>query len=438
MIYLSLGISTMPRVSLRKLYHIRLKSVGEKAHHWNEIYVKNLIAGKQLRWSSFYRRKITGGKGLLSQTTPVKNESLMTLKRIAYAAKLVRFPFLLVALSSIGYQRGVTDAIRNPMKLQQGAFEAMLMEFSVESKDDVEIVTERGVRSRFDTPLGSLARENVKASDPRSDKIALVGREIMKSAQVYVREKFETAVEQAKDRITKDGEFMKEQQLTKLLNEDSEVQFWIAALEHVEGTYLQGSQNWSYVLIPSPVPNAFVSEMLPQKIFITTGLFEKFVNNDDELAMILGHEVSHLIMGHFSASSYIESLIRGIEIFVLMLDPTEGLLSLGIAGFLSSGREALVAAFSRTHEVEADELGCKLAAMSCYDTRRGIEVYRKMQVEAVKDGSVSKQNLMSSHPSSQERYNALRQLVETENFLEYSYCNTLRKRIARALKSKDI
>jgi len=312
------------------------------------------------------------------------------------------------------------------------------MEFSVESKDDVEIVTERGVRSRFDTPLGSLARENVKASDPRSDKIALVGREIMKSAQVYVREKFETAVEQAKDRITKDGEFMKEQQLTKLLNEDSEVQFWIAALEHVEGTYLQGSQNWSYVLIPSPVPNAFVSEMLPQKIFITTGLFEKFVNNDDELAMILGHEVSHLIMGHFSASSYIESLIRGIEIFVLMLDPTEGLLSLGIAGFLSSGREALVAAFSRTHEVEADELGCKLAAMSCYDTRRGIEVYRKMQVEAVKDGSVSKQNLMSSHPSSQERYNALRQLVETENFLEYSYCNTLRKRIARALKSKDI
>ena len=78
-----------------------------------------------------------------------------------------------------------------------------------------------------------------------------------------------------------------------------------------------------------PKPNAFVSEMLPQKIFVTTGLFDKFVKNDDELAMILGHEVSHLIEGHFSASSYIESLIRGVEIFVLMLDPTEGLLSLG-------------------------------------------------------------------------------------------------------------
>ena len=76
-------------------------------------------------------------------------------------------------------------------------------------------------------------------------------------------------------------------------------------------------------------PNAFVSEILPQKIFVTTGLFDKFVNNDDELAMILGHEVSHLIMGHFSVSSFYESMIRGAEILVLMLDPTEGLVSLG-------------------------------------------------------------------------------------------------------------
>ena len=76
-------------------------------------------------------------------------------------------------------------------------------------------------------------------------------------------------------------------------------------------------------------PNAFVSEMLPHKVFVTTGLFDKFVNNDDELAMILGHEVSHLIKGHFTTSSNIETWIRGVEIFALMLDPTEGLLSLG-------------------------------------------------------------------------------------------------------------
>ena len=105
---------------------------------------------------------------------------------------------------------------------------------------------------------------------------------------------------------------------------------------------------------------------------------------------------------------------------------------------MSNSREALVAAFSRTHEAEADELGCRLAAMSCYDTRRGIEVYRKMQDAAISDGSASKTTLMATHPSSQERYDTLQRLIETENYSEYSYCNTLRKRIVRAFKSKEI
>lgn len=438
MLHRTFDISAIRCGSLIKFRGFNLKPAGEKSFQPNQFFLEKFIARTQLSFSSFSRKNIAGGKGLLSQATPVKNESLITLTRIAYAVKLVRFPFLLVAISSIGYQRGVIDAIRNPMKLQQGSFEAMLMEFSVESSEDVEIVTERGVRSRFDTPLGSLGGGNVKTSNPRSEKIALVGREIVKSAQVYVRKNFQDAVKKAKDRLVNDETYISEQELAKLLNDDADVQFWVAALEHVEGASLQGIQNWSYVLIPSPIPNAFVSEMLPQKIFVTTGLFDKFVNNDDELAMILGHEVSHLIKGHFSSSSYVESLIRGVEIFVLMLDPTEGLLSLGIASFLSSSREAVVAAFSRTHEAEADELGCRLAAMSCYDTRHGIEVYRKMQDAAVNDGTALKQNLMSSHPSSQERYDTLQRLVETQNFSKYNYCNTLRKRIARALKPKDI
>ena len=109
----------------------------------------------------------------------------------------------------------------------------------------------------------------------------------------------------------------------------------------------------------------------------------------------------------------------------------------GVASFLSSSREALVAAFSRSHETEADELGCKLAAMSCYDTKRGVEVFRKMQEAAVNDGTESKQNLMASHPPSKERYDALQILVETQNCSEYSYCNTLRKRISRAFAKKE-
>eukprot|EP00536_Pseudo-nitzschia_multiseries_P013363 jgi/Psemu1/245256/estExt_Genewise1.C_5670017 len=312
----------------------------------------------------------------------------------------------------------------------------MLVEFAVESEDEIEIITERGVRSRFDTPLGSFGNGKIDTKDARAEKIARVGKEILVSAKVYVRSNFEEAVAKAKEKILKDEVYVKDRRLTKLLNQDPDVEYWVRALEHIEGASLEGIENWSYVLISSPIPNAFVSEMLPQKIFVTTGLFDQFVNNDDELAMILGHEVSHLILGHLSVSSFYESLIRGAEILVLMLDPTEGLLSLGIASFLSNTREALVASFSRTHETEADELGCRLAAMACYDTRRGVEVFRKMQEEAVKNGTASNQNMMSSHPPSQERYSNLQLLVETENLSQYSYCNTIGKRISRILKAK--
>ncbi len=147
----------------------------------------------------------------------------------------------------------VADAIRNPLKLQQASFESMLKEFAVESTDEVEIISERGVRSRFDTPLGSLGRGKIETNDPRSERIAIVGREILKSARKYVRKSFEEAVEKAREKIMEEDRYIKERDLAKRLNDDPEIEFWVAALEHVEGASLDGIKNWSYVLISSPI-----------------------------------------------------------------------------------------------------------------------------------------------------------------------------------------
>ena len=134
----------------------------------------------------------------------------------------------------------------------------MLKEFAVDSTDEVEIVTERGVRSRFDTPLGSLGRGKVGTNDPRSEKIAVVGREILKSAQNYVRANFEEAVKKAQEKIMDENIYIKEQELAKRLNDDPEVEFWVAALEHVEGASLEGIKDWSYVLISSPIVSLLI------------------------------------------------------------------------------------------------------------------------------------------------------------------------------------
>lgn len=101
-------ISNVHRVSFGKFCGTSSNTVSKSGLFKNQVYRKNTVSWMQLRASSFGRNNASGGKGLVSQTTPVKKESAITLKRIAFAVKLVRFPFLLVAISTIGYQKGGT------------------------------------------------------------------------------------------------------------------------------------------------------------------------------------------------------------------------------------------------------------------------------------------------------------------------------------------
>ena len=50
--------------------------------------------------------------------------------------------------------------------------------------------------------------------------------------------------------------------------------------------------SWEVVIIDSPEPNAWVSPFLPCRVFVCRGLLEKLSPSDDELAMILGHEIT--------------------------------------------------------------------------------------------------------------------------------------------------
>lgn len=101
-------LANIHRVSFGKLSGTTSNAVPRRGLLKNQLYHENNLSWMQLRASSFGRNTASGGKSLASQTTPVKKESAITLTRIAYAVKLVRFPFLLIAISTIGYQKGGT------------------------------------------------------------------------------------------------------------------------------------------------------------------------------------------------------------------------------------------------------------------------------------------------------------------------------------------
>jgi len=111
---------------------------------------------------------------------------------------------------------------------------------------------------------------------------------------------------------------------------------------------------------------------------------------------------------------------------------------------LASIRNAIGALYSRDNERCADELGIKLTAMACFDTRSASNVMRKMHLENVESGKDSAStsvgwggllSFMDSHPPSEERFRTLLEESNEENKEKYedTSCSSLKKMFWDAL-----
>ncbi|WP_295644671.1 M48 family metallopeptidase [uncultured Methylibium sp.] len=129
---------------------------------------------------------------------------------------------------------------------------------------------------------------------------------------------------------------------------------------------------WEVNLLSSKQINAFC--MPGGKIAFFTGLIEQLKLSDDEVAMVMGHEVAHALREHArermgkSAATNI-----GLEIGA-------ALFGLGGAGrtLAGMGAQLLSLKFSRDDESEADLVGMELAARAGYDPRSGVSLWTKM------------------------------------------------------------
>ena len=159
------------------------------------------------------------------------------------------------------------------------------------------------------------------------------------------------------------------------------------------------------------------------------------------------YSLQHLILGHSSNQNVLEASFRTLEILLLSLDPTEGILSLAFMSFLASVRHAIGAVYSRENERQADELGIKLTAQACYDTRAASHVFDKMHRDNVESGKASSSSragwggllsFFDTHPPSDERFQTLLAESMHENKDKYDEsCASLQKLFLEALKPGD-
>lgn len=150
---------------------------------------------------------------------------------------------------------------------------------------------------------------------------------------------------------------------------------------------------WEVQLFNSNAINAFC--MPGGKIGFYSGILDKLKLNDDEVAMVMGHEIAHALREH-SRERLAKNQLTGIGAGVL-----SSVLGLGDVGrtVVDYGAQLTMLKFSRDDESEADLIGLDLAARAGFDPRAGITLWRKMSASA----KGSPPQWLSTHPSGNNR-----------------------------------
>lgn len=166
---------------------------------------------------------------------------------------------------------------------------------------------------------------------------------------------------------------------------------------------------FTFRVLDSDVVNAFA---LPGGfIYVTRGLMTH-LNNEAQLAVVIGHEIAHVAARHASQRVFtqqagslllIGGAVLGQELFGMSAD---NILNIG-----GTAAQLLFLSYSREAERESDRLGVEYAAMEGYDASEAAEFFRSLRRLSERSGQVLP-NHLSSHPDPGDREASMHSLSD--------------------------
>ncbi len=160
-----------------------------------------------------------------------------------------------------------------------------------------------------------------------------------------------------------------------------------------------------WAVVPSEQVNACVD--LSRNLYIFSGLL-RYVSDDNQLAVIVGHELAHLERGHIGKKAAV-GLFVGVLTLAAEIAITQGQTN----GELSKlATDLVVGKFSRDQEREADYFGLKYCHLAGYDLEKGANVW--LDIGSGAPASLTK-SLLSTHPNSAERLARIRKIISLLN-----------------------
>jgi len=156
---------------------------------------------------------------------------------------------------------------------------------------------------------------------------------------------------------------------------------------------------WEVNLIGSKQINAWC--MPGGKIAFYTGILDQLQLSDDEVAMIMGHEMAHALREH-SRERLAKSRATSMGLSV-----ASQLLGLGQVGDIAAnlGTQLLTLKYGRDDETEADLVGLEIAARGGFKPEASVQLWKKML--GATGGGKGQPSFLSTHPSGNNRIQEL-------------------------------
>jgi predicted Zn-dependent protease len=150
---------------------------------------------------------------------------------------------------------------------------------------------------------------------------------------------------------------------------------------------------WHFGVIDSPAVNAFAAP--GGYVLITRGLYE-ILDNEAQLAGVLGHEVGHVVQRHHITVMQKSAAISAGAQIAQVRDR-----SVLVSNLIGTGAEVFARGLDKSAEFEADQIGVVLAARAGYSPYGLIDVLHKLSARGSDDAALAL--LFKTHPHPGER-----------------------------------